>query len=54
VGPIDLVGRPHDLLKTFQKISQTTWFITTSRLGVQDKDLGGLRPKQIDRIWQDV
>jgi hypothetical protein len=23
VGPIDLVGGPHDLLKTFQKIPQT-------------------------------
>jgi hypothetical protein len=24
VGPTDLVGSPHDLLKTFQNISQTT------------------------------
>jgi hypothetical protein len=24
VGPTDLVGGPHDLLKTFQKIPQTT------------------------------
>jgi hypothetical protein len=24
VGPIDLVGGPHNLLKTFQKILQTT------------------------------
>jgi hypothetical protein len=24
VGPTDLVGGPHNLLKTFQKISQTT------------------------------
>jgi hypothetical protein len=24
VGPTNLVGNPHDLLKTFQKISQTT------------------------------
>jgi hypothetical protein len=24
VGPTNLVGRPHDLLKTFQKIPQTT------------------------------
>jgi hypothetical protein len=37
VGPTDLVGGPHDLLKTFQKISQTTSFGTTSRLGVQEK-----------------
>jgi hypothetical protein len=36
-GPTDLVGDPHDLVKTFQKISQTTSFNTTSRLGVQDK-----------------
>jgi hypothetical protein len=37
VGPTDLVGGPHDLLKTFQKIPQMTSFRTTSRLGVQDK-----------------
>jgi hypothetical protein len=37
VDPTDLVGSPHDLLKTFQKIPQTTLFRTTSRLGVQDK-----------------
>jgi hypothetical protein len=54
VGPTDLVGGLHDLLKTFQKIPQTTSFPTTSRLGVQDKDLGGLHLKQIDGIWQDV
>jgi hypothetical protein len=39
VGPTDLVGDPHDLLKTSQKIPQTTSFRTTSRLGVQDKTL---------------
>jgi hypothetical protein len=37
VGPTDLVGSPHDLLKTFQKIPQTTKFSTISILGVQDK-----------------
>jgi hypothetical protein len=37
VGPTDLVGSPHDLLKAFQKIPQTTSFGMTSRLGVQDK-----------------
>jgi hypothetical protein len=37
VSPTDLVGSPHDLLKTFQKIPQTTSFSTTSRHGVQDK-----------------
>jgi hypothetical protein len=35
--PTDLVGSPHDLLKTFQKIAQMTSFHMTSRLGVQDK-----------------
>jgi hypothetical protein len=50
VGPTDLVSGPHDFLKTFQKIPQTTSFNTTSILGVQGKDLGGLRPKQIDGI----
>jgi hypothetical protein len=34
-----LIGSPHDLLKTFHKIPQTTSFGTTSRLGVQDKTL---------------
>jgi hypothetical protein len=34
VGPIDLVGRPHELLKTFQKIPQTR-----RQLGVQDKSV---------------
>jgi hypothetical protein len=37
VGPTDLVGSPHDLLKTFQKIPETTSFRTTTRLDVQDK-----------------
>jgi hypothetical protein len=37
VGTTDLVGSPHDLLKTFQKIPQTTKSITMSRLSVQDK-----------------
>jgi hypothetical protein len=37
VGPTDLVGDPHDLLKTFQKIPQMTSFATTSRLDAQDK-----------------
>jgi hypothetical protein len=37
VGPTDLVGSSHDLLKTFQKIPQTTSFRTTTRLDVQDK-----------------
>jgi hypothetical protein len=37
VGPTDLVGGPHDLLKTFQKFPQTTYFSMTTRLGEQDK-----------------
>jgi hypothetical protein len=37
VGPTDLVGGSHNLLKTFQKIPQTTSFATTSRLGAHDK-----------------
>jgi hypothetical protein len=37
VGPTDLVGGRRDLMKTFQKIPQTTSFRTTSRLGIQDK-----------------
>jgi hypothetical protein len=37
VGPTDLVGSPHDLLKTFRKIPQTTSFRTTSIIVVQDK-----------------
>jgi hypothetical protein len=37
VVPTDLVGSPHDLLKTFLKISQTTSFKTTTRLDVHDK-----------------
>jgi hypothetical protein len=37
VGPTDLVGGPHDLLKTFQKIPHTTKFTTTSRLGARNK-----------------
>jgi hypothetical protein len=37
VGATDLVGGPHDLLKTFQKIPQTILSRTTTRIGVQDK-----------------
>jgi hypothetical protein len=34
IGPTDLVGGPHDLLKTFQNIPQTR-----RQLGVQDKEV---------------
>jgi hypothetical protein len=37
VDPTDLVGSPHDLKKTFQKIPQTSSFRMTTRLDVQDK-----------------
>jgi hypothetical protein len=37
VGPTDLVGGPHNLLKTFQKIPLTTSFSATTRLDMQDK-----------------
>jgi hypothetical protein len=37
VGQTNLVGGSHNLLKTFQKIPQTTSFTTTLRLGAQDK-----------------
>jgi hypothetical protein len=51
VGPTDLVGGPHDLLKTFQKIPQATSSGTTTRLGVQDETL--VDSDQADRqIWQ--
>jgi hypothetical protein len=39
VGLTNIVGGPHDLLQTLQKILQTTLFKTTSGLGVQDKTL---------------
>jgi hypothetical protein len=39
VSPTDLVGGPHNLLKTFQKIPHTTLSRTTTRLSVQDKTL---------------
>jgi hypothetical protein len=52
VGPTDLIGSPHDLLKTFQKIPQTTSFNTTTRLGLQDKT--SVDSGQIDRIWQEL
>jgi hypothetical protein len=51
VGPTDLVDGPHDILKTLQKIPQTTLSRTTSRLGVQDKT--SVDSDQADRrIWQ--
>jgi hypothetical protein len=37
VGPTDLVGGPHDLLKTFQKIPQMILSRMTTRLDLQDK-----------------
>jgi hypothetical protein len=54
VGPIDLVGGPHDLLKTFQKISLDNLIRYDLKTWCTRQDLGGFRPKQIDGIWQDV
>jgi hypothetical protein len=51
MGPIDLVGGPHDLMKTFQKIPYKTLSRTTTRLGVQDKT--SVDSNQAHRrIWQ--
>jgi hypothetical protein len=41
-----IVGSPHDLLKTFQKIPEKTLSGTTLRLSVQDKTIGGFRPSR--------
>jgi hypothetical protein len=55
VGPTDLVGSPHDLLKTFQKTPRRPSSSRPQDLAYKTRqDLGGLRPKQIDGIWQDV
>jgi hypothetical protein len=51
VGPTDLVGGPHDVLKTFQKIPQMTLSRTTTSFGVQDKT--SMDSDQEDRwIWK--
>jgi hypothetical protein len=54
VGPTDLIGGPHDLLKTFQKIPQNDLIQHDLKTWRTKQDLSGFRPKQIDRIWQDV
>jgi hypothetical protein len=49
MGPTDLIGSPHDLLKSFQKTLQMTLFRMTTRLGVQTS----VDFNQADRrIWQ--
>jgi hypothetical protein len=56
VGPTDLVGSPHDLLKDLPEYSPDDLIqhdLKTWRTR-QRQDLGGLRLKQIDGIWQDV
>jgi hypothetical protein len=50
VGPTDLVGGPHDPLKTFQKIPLDDLIRHGLKTQRTRQDLGGLRPKQIDRI----
>jgi hypothetical protein len=52
VGPTDLVGCPHDLLNTFQKDSPDNLVQHDLKTSHTRQDLGGFRPKQIDRIWQ--
>jgi hypothetical protein len=49
MGPTDLVGDPHDLLKTFQKIPQMILLVVISRLGVQDKTKPRWTPPRADR-----
>jgi hypothetical protein len=50
VGPTDLVGGPHDILKTFRRF-QTTSSRMTTRLGVQDKT--SVDSNKADRhIWK--
>jgi hypothetical protein len=51
VGPTDLVGSPQDLLKTFQKIPLDDLIHHDLKTWRTRQDLGGFRPKQIDRIW---
>jgi hypothetical protein len=51
VGPTDLVGGPHDLLKTFQKIPQMILSRTTTRLDLQDKTSVDF-DQAIRQMWQ--
>jgi hypothetical protein len=52
VGPTNLVGSPHDLLKTFLKIPRRPNPTRPQDLAYKTRqDLGGLRLKQIDGIW---
>jgi hypothetical protein len=52
VGPINLVGDPHDLLKTFLEDPPDDLIQHDLKTWRTRQDLGGFRPKQIDRIWQ--
>jgi hypothetical protein len=54
VGPTDLVGGPHDLLKTFQKIPPDDMIQHDLKPWRTRQDLSGFRLKQIDGLWQDV
>jgi hypothetical protein len=54
VGSIDLIGSPYDLLKTFQKIPPDDLIQHDLKTWRTRQDLGGLRVKQINRIWKDV
>jgi hypothetical protein len=54
VAPTDLVGGPHDLLKTFPEDSPENLDHHDLKTRCTRQDLDGFRPKKIDRIWQDV
>jgi hypothetical protein len=54
VGPTDLIDSPYDLLKIFQKIPLDDLIQHDLKTWRTRQDLGGLRLKQIDGIWQDV
>jgi hypothetical protein len=54
VGPTDLVGGPHDPLKTFLEDSPDDLIHHDLKTWRTRQDLSGFRPKQIDVIWQDV
>jgi hypothetical protein len=52
VGPTDLVGGPHDLLKTFQKIPRTTLSRREDSLACKTRQSNGLR--QVRKAFHDV
>jgi hypothetical protein len=53
VGPIDLVGGPHDLLKTFQKIPKRPSSAQHQDLAYKTRSRW-IPTKQIDMMWQEL